>query len=323
MNILVTGCAGFIGSHISKRLAEEGHTVIGIDNLNEYYDVSLKIARLGEMAGNDKFSFIKLDLCDMSGMSALFDNYRFDVVCHLAAQAGVRYSFENPQAYIDSNITGFGNIISLSCKHHIPHFIYASSSSVYGKNSKVPFSENDHLEGQVSLYAETKRKNELEALRYSEESGLFCTGLRFFTVYGPWGRPDMAPMLFMDSIFKGKEIKVFNKGELWRDFTYIDDIVNVVEKVVTSGPDADAPYRIYNIGHSSPVYLNDFISILEEIIGIKAKKVPIPMQPGDVITTYADTTLIQNKFGIKPSTDIRTGIEKLWAWYRNFYKSRE
>ncbi|MCK9625172.1 MAG: NAD-dependent epimerase/dehydratase family protein [Bacteroidales bacterium] len=321
MTFLVTGCAGFIGYYITKVLCNGKNLVIGIDNLNNYYDTNLKIGRLKELKNCADFTFYKLDLCDEEGMESLFKENKFDIVCHFAAQAGVRYSFENPQAYIDSNITGFDNIIKLSNKYHVKHFIYASSSSVYGNNKKTPFSEKDELEGQLSLYAETKRKNELEACKYSTDYGLCTTGLRFFTVYGPWGRPDMAPILFMGAISKGEKIRVFNNGNLWRDFTYIDDIVDGVLKIISCYPDKKKPAKIYNIGNSSPVNLIDFINILEDVIGIKAIKVLVPMQKGDVYTTYADTSLIEKEFGYKPSTTIKSGIKKLWEWYKVFYLS--
>ncbi|MDD2293587.1 MAG: NAD-dependent epimerase/dehydratase family protein [Bacteroidales bacterium] len=321
--ILVTGCAGFIGFHISKKLCEMEYLVVGIDNLNEYYDIALKYGRLEELKAIKSFHFAQMDLRDTGDLHELFGKYKFDLVLNLAAQAGVRYSFVNPQAYIESNITGFNNIISLAKEYNVAHFIYASSSSVYGKNTKVPFSESDDMEGQVSLYAQTKRANELEALRYSQTCGLCTTGLRFFTVYGPWGRPDMAPMLFMEAIANNQEIEVYNNGDLWRDFTYIDDLVNVVIKIIETDPDSAHPYQIYNIGNSSPVYLRDFISTMEEVIGKQAKQVMKPMQQGDVYKTYADTTLILNKFGIRPSTPIRTGIERLWEWYRKKYLLEE
>lgn len=321
MRILLTGAAGFIGYHTSKALCARGHSVVGIDNLNTYYDTALKLGRLEQMSGVEGFSFIKLDLCDKEGLAALFEQFHFDAVCHLAAQAGVRYSFENPQAYIDSNITGFENIISLAAEHHTPHFVYASSSSVYGKNTKVPFSESDPLEGQVSLYAETKRQNEIEALRVSSELGLHTTGLRFFTVYGPWGRPDMAPMLFIDSIWHERPIKVFNYGEMWRDFTYIDDIVAGVVKVVETPP-AEA-YRIFNIGNGAPVYLKEFISIIEKVVGKTAIKEEMAMQPGDVIKTYADTSKLEKCFGIRAKVAVSEGIGKLWEWYKKFCINRE
>lgn len=317
--ILVTGCAGFIGHQICKNLIEASYTVVGIDNLNDYYDVILKNERLKDLSHFDSFIFHKMDLRDTEPLRKLFEEYHFFCVLNLAAQAGVRYSLINPQAYIDSNIIGFSSIISLSQEYNVEHFIYASSSSVYGKNAKVPFSESDELEGQVSFYAETKRANELTALTMSEETGLCTTGLRFFTVYGPWGRPDMAPFLFMDSIVNNHQIEVYNNGDLWRDFTYIDDVAKVVLKIIDTPADKSYPYQIYNIGNSAPVYLNDFISTMEDVLGKKANKVLRPMQPGDVYKTYADTTLIINKFGIKPSTPIRTGIEKLWEWYQKNY----
>lgn len=321
MRILLTGAAGFIGYHTSKALCARGHSVVGIDNLNTYYDTDLKLGRLEQMEGVEGFTFIKLDLCDKEGLASLFKQFHFDAVCHLAAQAGVRYSFENPKAYFDSNIIGFENIISLAADYHIPHFIYASSSSVYGKNKKVPFSESDHLEGQVSLYAQTKRHNEIEARVVGLESGLHTTGLRFFTVYGPWGRPDMAPMIFMDSIWRERPIKVFNYGEMWRDFTYIDDIVDGVVKVVETPP-AEV-YRIFNIGNGSPIYLKEFISIIEKVVGKTAIKEEVAMQPGDVIKTFSDTSRLEKCFGIKPRVGIEEGINRLWAWYKKFYSFGE
>ena len=330
MHILVTGAAGFIGFHLCKALLAKGHTVVGLDNINNYYSTSLKYGRLKELGiarenivdnstvGSDKyagFSFIKCSLEDNASMEKVFEAWKFDKVCNLAAQAGVRYSFENPSAYIQSNIVGFANIIGLSHKHGVKHFVYASSSSVYGNSNKVPFEETDRVDSPESIYAATKKANELMANVYSSQMGLPTTGLRFFTVYGPWGRPDMAPFLFLKSILEGKSIKVFNNGNLSRDFSYIDDIVTGVVKILEGEPAG----AVYNIGNSSPVELMEFISTIEKVAGKEAIKEFAPMQQGDVYTTYASTKAIERDFGFRPNTPLQYGIEQFCKWYRTFY----
>lgn len=330
MRILVTGAAGFIGFHLCKALLGEGHAVVGYDNINNYYDTSLKYGRLAQLGiGKDaadceksvqssiypQFTFIKGALEDISTLERVFKEFSPDKVCNLAAQAGVRYSFENPDAYIQSNIVGFANIISLSHKYGVKHFVYASSSSVYGNNNKVPFEESDRVDSPESIYAATKKSNELIANVYSSQMGLPTTGLRFFTVYGPWGRPDMAPFLFLSSILEGRTIKVFNNGNLSRDFSYIDDIVTGVVKVLQGNP----AERVYNIGNSSPVPLMDFISTIEGVAGKEAIKEYVPMQKGDVYTTYASTKLMERDFGFKPNTPLQYGITQFYNWYTDFY----
>lgn len=332
MKYLVTGAAGFIGFHVSKRLLEAGHQVIGIDNLNDYYDVSLKQARLKLLVHPD-FHFHKIDLADREGMSALFASGHFDRVIHLAAQAGVRYSLENPHAYADSNLTGFLNILE-GCRHNkIQHLLYASSSSVYGLNRKMPFSTDDSVDHPVSLYAATKKANELMAHTYSHLYGLPTTGLRFFTVYGPWGRPDMALFKFTKAMLEGKSIDVYNHGKMKRDFTYIGDIAEAIirlqdvipepngEWVVESGSPAtsSAPYRVYNIGNSSPVELMDYIQALEDALGMEAKKNMLPLQPGDVLETSANTKALYDVIGFKPETTVKDGVRNFVDWYRDFY----
>lgn len=334
MQILVTGAAGFIGFHLSDKLLNQGHQVIGIDSMNDYYDVTLKENRLAKLTDRDKFSFHKIDLADRDGIEQLFDRYQFESVINLGAQAGVRYSLQNPRAYLDSNITGFGNILE-GCRHHkIEHLVYASSSSVYGANTKIPFSVHDNVDRPISLYAATKKANELMAHTYSHLYELPTTGLRFFTVYGPWGRPDMAPMLFTKAILAGKPIDVFNYGKMQRDFTYVDDIVEGVIKVMHkiptpnqnwSGSDADpvsskAPYRIYNIGNNQPIELMYFIEVLEKCLGIEAQKNILPIQPGDVPITYADVSDLINDVGFKPDTSIEVGVERFVDWYRDYYR---
>jgi UDP-glucuronate 4-epimerase len=331
--ILVTGTAGFIGFHLAKRLLEEGHEVVGLDNINDYYDVRLKYARLKETGieqeeiaygksvqskTNSSYRFLKLNLEDRSALENLFVAEKFDVVVNLAAQAGVRYSIENPYMYIDSNIVGFMNILEC-CRHNqIKHLVYASSSSVYGNSDKVPFSEEDRVDYPISLYAATKKANELMAHTYSHLYQLPTTGLRFFTVYGPWGRPDMAPMLFAKAITNGEPIKVFNHGDLSRDFTYIDDIIEGVVRVIEAIPTKEEEhpyYRIFNIGNSQPVPLMDFIHTLEDAIGKKAVLEMYPMQQGDVKVTYADTTKLENVTNYKPQTALKKGIEAFVRWY--------
>ena len=333
MIYLVTGAAGFIGFHLSKRLLEQGCSVVGIDNLNEYYDVNLKKTRLRELEGSSEFTFFKLDLVDREGVKKLFSENKFDYVVNLAAQAGVRYSLTNPHAYIDCNIVGFLNILE-GCRYNdVKHLVFASSSSVYGANTKMPFSVHQNVDHPVSLYAATKKSNELMAHTYSSLYKLPCTGLRFFTVYGPLGRPDMALFLFTRAILENKPIDVFNHGKMKRDFTYIDDIVEGVVRLIDKVPEPDsswngddpdsatsyAPYRLYNIGNNNPVELMKFIEVLEDCLGRKAKKNLLPIQPGDVPATYADVDDLINDVGFKPATTIEEGIKKFVEWYREYY----
>jgi UDP-glucuronate 4-epimerase len=332
--ILVTGAAGFIGFHLSQRLLQNGETVVGLDNLNPYYDVTLKEARLSLLEKNGVFRFIRADIADRKAMAALFEAERFDIVVHLAAQAGVRYSLENPHAYVESNIVGFMNILE-GCRHHqVKHLVFASSSSVYGANTRMPFSVHDNVDHPLSLYAATKKANELMAHTYASLYGLPCTGLRFFTVYGPWGRPDMALFLFTRAIMEGRSIDVFNEGRMERDFTYIDDIVEGVARIMERIPSPNAawngerpdpaisfaPYRLYNIGNNRPVALMDFITILEGHLGREAKKNFLPMQAGDVPATYADVDDLMADAGFKPATPIEEGIGRFVAWYREYYR---
>ena len=329
MKVLVTGAAGFIGFHVSQKLLARGDEVVGLDNINDYYDVNLKLARLARLEPQPGFTFARLDLVDRPGLEALFREHRFAAVINLAAQAGVRYSLENPQAYIDSNIVGFTNILEC-CRHHdVGHLVYASSSSVYGMNSAMPFSIHDNVDHPISLYAASKKANELMAHTYSHLFGLPTTGLRFFTVYGPWGRPDMALFLFTRAILAGEPIKVFNNGRMQRDFTYIDDIVEgvvrVMDKTATPNPDWDgarpdpgtssAPYRLYNIGNNNPVELSEFIDAIEQALGKKAHRELLPMQPGDVAATYADIDDLEADVGYRPATPLREGIGRFVAWY--------
>lgn len=328
--ILVTGAAGFIGFHTARRLLERGDQVVGIDNLNEYYNPQLKRDRLSQLTPHANFQFTQLGLEDRQGMSRLFDGEKFDSVIHLAAQAGVRYSLTNPHAYVDSNLVGFTNILEM-CRHHkVGHLVYASSSSVYGANKSIPFRVEDRVDHPVSLYAATKKANELMAHTYSHLFGLPTTGLRFFTVYGPWGRPDMALWMFTDAILKGRPIDVFNYGRMKRDFTFIDDIVEGVIRVndripqpaelLTVGDHGTAaPYRIYNIGNNQPVELIHMIETLERCIGIKAEMRMLPMQPGDVPATYADIDALQRDVGFRPDTSIEVGIEKFVDWFRDYH----
>ena len=320
--ILVTGAAGFIGFHYAKRLCEEGAQVLGLDNLNDYYEVSLKEARLAELESYENFSFEKLDLMDRTGVENLFSAWQPDIVVHLAAQAGVRYSIENPHVYVDSNLQGFVNVLE-GCRHNsVQHLIYASSSSVYGANEKVPFSVSDNVDHPISLYAATKKANELMAHTYAHLYGVSCTGLRFFTVYGPWGRPDMAVYSFTRSIFEGQPIKVFNHGDMMRDFTYIDDVVETMVRLVDLvpvGEDGRAPYRLYNIGNNSPEKLMSLIEIIEAATGVEAQKVMMDMQPGDVPKTYADTVDLERDAGFKPSTSLKDGVDRFVAWYKAYY----
>ncbi|WP_066351100.1 NAD-dependent epimerase [Aliarcobacter skirrowii] len=354
MKILVTGTAGFIGYHLAKKLLNRGDEVVGLDNINDYYDVNLKYARLNELGINKenlgsevltssiinstkypKHKFVKMDLADKNSIYNLFETEKFDAVCNLAAQAGVRYSIENPHAYIDSNVKGFMNILE-ACRHNgVKNLSYASSSSVYGLNKSQPFKTSDHTDHPVSLYAATKKSNEMMAHTYSHLYGIQTTGLRFFTVYGPYGRPDMAPMLFADAILNDRAIKVFNHGNMSRDFTYVDDIVDGIIKVIDnpaksleprtcSGQNlpadrSTAPYKVYNIGNNNPVQLLDFIKTLEKAIGKEATKNFMDMQDGDVVSTYADVSDLINDFGYKPDTSLEVGIERFVKWYKEFY----
>ena len=329
MKVLVTGAAGFIGFHVSMKLLARGDTVVGVDNLNDYYDVGLKKARLAQLPDGDSFTFVKADIKQREEIEPLFHTHKFEAVINLAAQAGVRYSLENPQAYIDSNIVGFTNVLECCRNHGIGHLVYASSSSVYGMNSTMPFSVHDNVDHPISLYAASKKSNELMAHTYSHLVGLPTTGLRFFTVYGPWGRPDMALFLFTRAILSGEPIKVFNNGQMQRDFTYIDDIVEgvvrVLDKPATASPDwqaatpdpgtSCAPYRIYNIGNNNPVPLLDFIGAIEQALGITAEKEMLPMQPGDVASTYANIDELAAAVGYRPQTPVQEGVDRFVAWY--------
>jgi UDP-glucuronate 4-epimerase len=331
--ILITGAAGFIGFHLSKRLCEEGWNVIGLDNLNDYYDVNLKLARLKQLTPYENFKFTKLDLTDKEGIINLFKTEKFEYVVNLAAQAGVRYSLINPYSYINSNISGFLNILE-GCRHFpVKHLVYASSSSVYGANTKIPFSVHDNVDHPLSLYAASKKANELMAHTYSNLYKIPTTGLRFFTVYGPWGRPDMAAFLFTKAITEGNPIDVFNNGNMKRDFTYVDDIVEGIYRVTTKIPRPNpewtgvkpdsatsfAPYKIYNIGNNQPVQLMEFIEILEEHLGKKAVKNFLPMQPGDVPATFADVDDLMMDVGFKPKTDINEGLKEFVSWYKKYH----
>lgn len=326
--ILVTGAAGFIGSFLSKRLLDSGHTVVGFDNMNDYYDVSLKEARLDILDKYDKFTFVKGDLADKAVVDSLFEKNGFDIAVNLAAQAGVRYSITNPQAYINSNIIGFFNILEV-CRHYpVEHLVYASSSSVYGTNKKMPYSTDDKVDNPVSLYAATKKSNELMAHAYSKLYKIPSTGLRFFTVYGPMGRPDMAYFGFTNKLVKGEKIQIFNYGDMKRDFTYIDDIVTGIVNVMKKAPEETedgAPYKVYNIGNNKPENLLYFVETLEKclmkegIITKPAEKELLPMQPGDVYQTYADVDELIKDFGFKPSTTLEQGLGEFAKWYRTFY----
>jgi UDP-glucuronate 4-epimerase len=321
MRVLVTGVAGFIGYHLAQRLLIEGAQVYGIDNLNEYYDVNLKKARLAQLQPQPGFSFQYLDLSDRQGMANLFEANPFDCVVNLAAQAGVRYSLINPHAYVDSNLTGVVNLLE-GCRHHqVKHLVYASSSSVYGVNPKIPFSTSDNVDQPISLYAATKKANELMAYTYSHLYGIPTTGLRFFTVYGPWGRPDMAYFKFVKAIETGQPIEVYNHGDMQRDFTYIDDVIEGVVRVMRHVPTGDqtAPYKLYNIGNNRPVALGRFIEIIESALGKTAQKQFLPMQPGDVPITYADVDDLIHDVGFRPTTPIEAGISRFVDWYRSYY----
>jgi UDP-glucuronate 4-epimerase len=336
MKVLVTGAAGFIGMFVGKHLLERGDEVIGVDNLNNYYDVSLKEARLEQLRPFERFRFIKADIADRPVMEQLFAAERFQRVVHLAAQAGVRYSLKNPHTYVQSNVVGFLHILEGCRQHAVEHLVYASSSSVYGANTKVPFSEHDNVDHPVSLYAATKKSNELMAHAYSHLYTLPTTGLRFFTVYGPWGRPDMSPMIFAKAIMEGKPIDVYNYGDMKRDFTYIDDIVEGVVRVLDAIPKSDrefdsanpnpasssAPWRIYNIGNHKPVALMDYISALEQALAKKAERNLMPMQAGDVKETYADVEDLRAAVGFVPTTALHEGIACYAEWFRRFYAGR-
>lgn len=349
MKILVTGAAGFIGSAVVEKLLTDGNDVVGIDNINSYYDPTLKFDRLKRIGVGPEssewgkpvkssrwpnFTFIRIDIRDKEKMVDLFENGKFESVVHLAAQPGVRYSISHPQEYIENNINGFLNILE-GCRHsQVGHLVYASSSSVYGLNGKIPFSESDSIAHPVSLYAATKKANELMAHSYSYIYGLPVTGLRFFTVYGPWGRPDMSPFLFIDGILKGEPIKVFNNGDMWRDFTFIDDIIEGIVRIIKVIPSANpqwdstlqdpstssAPYRIYNIGNQKPTKLLDYISAIEKELGKEALKEFLPMQPGDVYQTYADSSSLSEEIGFTPGVSLEEGIKKTVDWFRSYYK---
>ena len=323
MRVLLTGTAGFIGYHVAQRLLARGDQVVGLDNLNDYYEPALKLARLRRLDGLPGFRFVQLDLVDRAGMAELFATERFERVIHLAAQAGVRYSITHPTAYLDSNLTGFGHVLEGCRAQDIGHLVYASSSSVYGGNTKMPFAETDTVDHPVSLYAATKKANELMAHTYSHLYGFPTTGLRFFTVYGPWGRPDMAYHLFTRAILAGETIPVFNHGDMKRDFTYIDDVVEGVLRVMDRPPAApvagSAPYRVFNIGNSEPVQLLDFIGCIERALGRTAAKRLLPMQPGDVPATYACTQALQDWVNFAPSTPLEVGVRNFVNWYREYY----
>ena len=332
MKILVTGAAGFIGYHLCEKLSGLGHEVVGLDNINDYYDVNLKYARLSnlgiaratiqdnkEVSGKSGFRFFKMEIGDRDNLPTLFEAEKFDVVVNLAAQAGVRYSIENPFAYAESNLLGFLNILECCRNFNVRKLVYASSSSIYGTNEKVPFSVDDNVDNPISLYAATKKSNELMAHTYSHLFGIETIGLRFFTVYGPWGRPDMAMFLFTDAILHNKPINVFNNGELSRDFTYIDDIIDGVVATVTHESKHKKPYQLYNIGNSHPVKLMDFITEIEKSTGLTAQKNFLPMQAGDVEKTWADVSAIQEDFGYNPKTAIKEGVENFITWYKKFY----
>ncbi|MBN1822658.1 MAG: NAD-dependent epimerase [Prolixibacteraceae bacterium] len=334
--ILVTGAAGFIGFHLAKKLAEKGHEVVGIDNINGYYDTRLKYARLNETGISSdaenwgeaiqskiypNYKFSRVNLEDHEKVFEIFNREKFDKVCNLAAQAGVRYSIENPFAYIDSNIVGFIHILEACRQNKIKHLVYASSSSVYGDSDKMPLSTDDKVDNPISLYAATKKSNELMAHTYSHLYNLPTTGLRFFTVYGPWGRPDMAYYLFTKAITEGQPIKVFNNGEMYRDFTYIDDIIKGLERVIDNPPKyEETPYKIYNIGNSNPVKLQHFIEAIEKALNKKAEKIYLPIQPGDVLKTFADVSSLTEEIGYRPNTPVQEGVANFVEWYKKFHQ---
>jgi len=332
-NVLVTGAAGFIGYHLCLRLLKDGCTVTGIDSINPYYDITLKQARLERLTPFDTFSFFKMDIADKEALDKIYKSSKFDVVVNLAAQAGVRYSLENPRAYVDANIVGFVNLLECCRYNDVRHLVFASSSSVYGANKKMPFSVHHNVDHPVSLYAASKKANELMAHTYSHLFGLACTGLRFFTVYGPWGRPDMALFLFTRAILGGKPIKVFNHGKMQRDFTYIDDIIEGIVRVMGQFPEQNpawngdnpdpgtsyARYKIYNIGNNNPVELMEFITVIEKVLGREAKKEFLDLQPGDVIATYADIDDLIKDVDFKPGTSIDTGIRRFVEWFKEYY----
>jgi len=332
-NVLITGAAGFIGYHLCLRLLKDGCSITGIDNLNPYYDVNLKIARLERLTPFKSFSFFKIDISDKMALEKIFQIGQFDVVVNLAAQAGVRYSLENPQAYVDANIVGFVNLLECCRYNNIRHLVFASSSSVYGANTKMPFSVHHNVDHPVSLYAASKKANELMAHTYSHLFGLACTGLRFFTVYGPWGRPDMALFLFTRAMLEGKPIQVFNHGKMQRDFTYIDDIIEGVVRIMGRLPEQNptwngdnpdpgtsyARYKIYNIGNNNPVELMEFIAVIEKVLGQEAKKEFLDLQPGDVPATYADIDDLIKDVGFKPGTSMDTGIRRFLEWFKEYY----
>jgi len=334
MKVLVTGAAGFIGMHTSERLLARGDEVIGLDNLNDYYDPQIKLDRLARIESHENFRFVKMDVADRAGIETLFVEEKFDKVINLAAQAGVRYSLENPHAYIDSNIVGFMNILE-GCRHNqVKHLVYASSSSVYGGNTKMPFSEHDSVDHPISMYAATKKANELMAHTYSHLFGLPTTGLRFFTVYGPWGRPDMALFLFTKAILEDRPIDVFNHGKMQRDFTFVDDIaegvIRVTDRTAEGDPDfnadqpdpgrSKAPFRVFNIGNNTPVQLMDYIGAVETALGMEAKKNFLPMQDGDVPATYANTDELYAWTGFAPATSVKDGVARFVDWYRGYFK---
>jgi UDP-glucuronate 4-epimerase len=333
-NVLLTGAAGFIGFHVAQRLLADGHHVLGLDNLNDYYDPTLKLARLEQLTPHAAFTFERLDISDRAGMAELFRRHRPTWVVHLAAQAGVRYSLQNPHAYVDANLVGFLNVLE-GCRHHaVPHLVFASSSSVYGANTRLPFSVHDNVDHPLSLYAATKKANELMAHTYAHLYGLPCTGLRFFTVYGPWGRPDMALFLFARAILEDRPIDVFNEGRMQRDFTYVDDVVEGLVRVLAKPPAPDptwsgehpdpgtsrAAYRVYNIGNDRPVELLRFIEVLEQCLGKRARKNLLPMQLGDVPATRADVADLVREVGYRPHTTVEEGVARFVSWYRAYYR---
>lgn len=332
MKLLVTGAAGFLGAALAERLLARGDEVVGVDNLNDYYDVALKEARLARLTGCSGFAFERLDIADRAALGRLFAAHRFEVVLHLAAQAGVRYSVEHPERYVDANLVGFGNVLE-GCRHGgVGHLVFASSSAVYGLNARLPFSERDNVDHPVSLYAATKKANELMAHAYAHLFGLACTGLRFFTVYGPWGRPDMSPFLFAQAILAGQPIKVFNRGEMKRDFTFIDDVVEGVVRVIDAPPprrDASAavtpatstaPWRTFNIGNSRPVGLLHYVRVFEQCLGRKAQLELLPLQPGEVVATAADIADLERAVGFRPTTPVEEGVRRFVDWYRTYYR---